>query len=208
MLLGGKDRRLLWSRDFEHPAAKISDLKQQLAYTAAKVLECAVDALSSKGERMRQETLRLHLNGCAGLALGLTNNPEMLLPVLRKVTEDAPGFAGGWGNLLRAEVIVFLGRNMQDPELRRRLLSDVVRARRVNPTLAETFLVESWLAPQRPISYWMPLVEKAVESNPNHSGALQERAENYTFVGRMKEAVSDAQRAVEFVPFRLPPAKH
>lgn len=200
VLLGGKDRSLLWSQEFEQPAAKQADLKQQMAYTAAKVLECAVDVLSSVGQRMGQETLKLYLNGCAGLAHSDTDNPEALLPVLRRVTEDARGFAGAWANLLRAEVTVFLHRDMQDRELRRRLLSNVVRARRVNPTLAETFLVESWLAPQRPISGWMPLVEKAVQFNPNHSGALQERAENYMFVGRTREAVTDAQRAVKFDP--------
>ena len=199
VLLSGKDHSLLWSQEFEQSVGKQADLKQQVAFTAAKVLECAVDALSSKGERMRQEILKLHLNGCAGLTLE-ASDPETLLPILRRVTEEAPDFEGAWANLLRAEVSIYQSRNLKDPALRRRLLSAVTRARRVNPTLAEAFRAESWLLPKRPISGWMPSVEKAVESNPNHSGALLDRMENYLFLGRMQEALSDAGRAVQFDP--------
>lgn len=199
ILLGGDDRSLLWSRDFEQPAAKQADLKQQLAYSAAKVLECAMQAVTSERTRLRQETLKLHLKGCAGLSLLQTNDPETLLPVLRRVTEEAPRLEGAWANLLQAEMD-FLQQNYDDRQIRRRLRSDIAQARRVNPNLVEAFVAEAWLSPPRPINGWLRFVERAVESNPNHSGALQERSLGYHHVGRMKDALHDAQRAVQFDP--------
>ena len=80
-----------------------ADLNQQLAYTAAKVLECAVEALASEGARMRQETLKLYLNGCSAYAELAAVDPRPLVPVFREVVEQAPTFEGAWAKLIHAE---------------------------------------------------------------------------------------------------------
>ena len=59
----GPDRALLWSNDFERPADQYSDLKQQLALTAARVVGCATEAVTNQGGKLNQQTLKLYLNG-------------------------------------------------------------------------------------------------------------------------------------------------
>lgn len=67
-LLSGRDRSLLWSRNFSQTSGNPADLKQQVAYTAALVLDCALEGLSTPGKRLAQPTLKRHLNGCATYA--------------------------------------------------------------------------------------------------------------------------------------------
>ena len=59
LLLSQKDGALLWARNFLQPVGKQGDLKQQVAYAAALVVKCASEALSAKGKKLDQATLKL-----------------------------------------------------------------------------------------------------------------------------------------------------
>ncbi len=50
MLVDNRADTLLWSREFTEPSGKQADLRQQMAYSAAQVLDCAVQALGSKDD--------------------------------------------------------------------------------------------------------------------------------------------------------------
>ena len=196
-LVDGDDGALLWSREFRPPSAKAADLRQQVAYTAARVLQCAAEGLSS---RLKQQTLKLYLTGCAELHSLWEADPRNLLDVFARVTQQAPGFAGGWEKLLLAQLEAFQNPDIQVPNARQSLRRSMAAAREINPDMAEAYLAEAWLSPPRPIIVWMRLAEKAVERNPNHAIALVERARGYEHVGRMRDAIADTRRAVQIDP--------
>ena len=196
-LVDSSDGALLWSRDFKPPSAKIADLRQQVAYTAARVLECATEGLSAE---LKQQTLKLYLAGCAVLHSLWEDDPRDLIQYFKKVTEQAPEFAGGWEKRLLAELEVVQNPNDQTPADSETLRRSIVRARQINPDMAEAYLAEAWLQNPRPIITWMKLAEKAVERNPNNAIALVERARGYQHVGRMRDAIADTKRAVQIDP--------
>ncbi|MEO5578095.1 MAG: hypothetical protein ABIR25_03460, partial [Sphingomicrobium sp.] len=199
-LLRGKGGNLLWSRDFPPAVRNASDLKQQVAYTAALVLQCASEALSVGGKKLDPQTLTLYLNGCADLSTALSDDPRNLISSFIKITQQAPQFEGGWANLLVVEMEVLSNPEFDDPGLRSRLRRHVMEARRINPNLAEIYLAEAWLSPRRPISGWMGRVEKAVQLNPNHAQAKAELSRALLYVGRMRDSVSEARHAAQLAP--------
>ncbi len=145
ILLGGKNRALLWFKDFEQPLARLGDLNQQLAYTTAKVLECAVEALTSEGARMRQKTLKLYLNGCSAYSEVAATDPRPLVPVFRAVVEQAPRFEGAWAKLINSEADVVVSFDWQEDAetMKPQLLRHLAAARKLNPDMAEILMAEA-----------------------------------------------------------------
>ena len=202
ILLGGKNRALLWSKDFEQPLARQGDLNQQLAYTAAKVLECAVEALTSEGARMRQETLKLYLNGCSAYSEVAATDPRPLVPVFRAVVEQAPRFEGAWAKLIHAEVGVAVSVDwLEDAEkMKPQLLRHMGAARKLNPDMAEVLIAEAELAPPGAYARRMGLLERAVERNPESPEAIAAYSANLMHVGRAYESIDKAKRAAQLDP--------
>ena len=102
-LLGGKDRSLLWSKEFTAPEGQGADLRQQLGFTAARIIGCALEAFNAKTQRVSQATLKLYLNACANLAeIGWDSRP--VIPILHQVIQDSPKFRPAWAKLITAEI--------------------------------------------------------------------------------------------------------
>jgi tetratricopeptide (TPR) repeat protein len=206
VLLDGKDRSLLWSNDFAQPTARRGDLEQQVAYTAARVLDCALEALGTRGKALDQQVLKIYLNGCAAHAEITGADPTELLPVFRQVTESVPDFEGGWAKLLDVETEMALYVFHPDYDaVRKRLRDDIVRARKLNPDMAEAFLAEASLLPQNAFLDRMRLIRHALRSEPDNGSALRAHSTNLQTVGRMKDSVEEAWRAVQLDP--LSPAQ-
>ena len=198
LALVDREGTLLWSRDFAQPDGNEADLRQQVAYSAGQVLRCATEALAPDHPRLDRSTLSLYLKGCADLSA--TSDPRMAIPTFRTVTEKAPRFAGGWGKLLTAELEAFKEAGASDKSLQDDLRRHVVDARKVNPELAETYLVQSWLQAPRPILGWMRLADEALKKKPDNAAILANHAIGLGHVGRLRDAVEDARRAAEIEP--------
>ncbi|HEX8257152.1 MAG TPA: hypothetical protein VF589_05935, partial [Allosphingosinicella sp.] len=200
-LVDNRGDTLLWSREVVQPGGNRTDLRQQIAYSAARVLGCATEALSPLHEPIALPTLRLYLNGCADLAdLLVQQDSAIAVATFRKVTEQAPAFAGGWAKLLLAQIQAFRGAGLNDPALRREIEASIAAARKLDPDMAEALLAEGWLQPRRPIAGWLRFSDEAVAKNPDHAEALGMRSLGLVQVGRMREAVDDARRAVGVEP--------
>ena len=150
-LLSGKDATVLWSGTFDQPSGNPADLKQQIAFSAARMLGCASEGLSLDGKHLDQKTLRLYLKICADLAeLGDREN-QTLVPRLRDVIARAPQFEAAWSKLLlvqtRAtaeEIKSIRFRAAKAAQLRR----DIAEARKVDPQMAEAALADPcWCHP-------------------------------------------------------------
>ena len=193
-----REGTLLWSREFTQPSGNQADLRQQVAYSAGQVLRCATEALAPNHPKLDPSVLSLYLKGCADLSA--SSDTRLAIPAFRTVTEKAPRFAGGWGKLLTAELEAFKATGASDLPLQQEMRRHVAEARKVNPDLAETYLVQSWLQAPRPILGWMRLADEALEKKPDNAAILENHATGLGHVGRLREAVDDARRASEIEP--------
>ena len=189
---------LLWSREFTQPGGNPADLRQQIAYSAGQVLRCATEALAPGHPELEPSVLSLYLKGCADLSA--TADTRLAIPTFRTVTEKAPRFAGGWAKLLIAELEAFKATGASDLALQQEMRRHVAEARKVNPELAETYLVQSWLQTPRPIFGWMRFADEALEKEPDNAAILVNHATGLGHVGRIREAVEDARRASKIEP--------
>ena len=197
-LLDGKDRAVLWSKDFDQASGNPADLKLQVAYTAARVLQCALEALPSGKRRVDQQTLKLYLNGCARLAEDFGTSVANLSSIFAEVVERSPDFRPGWAKLLLADA-TFLA-DQASPEIEAAARRHLSEARKFDPNMPEETLLEMRLLPLSSYEQALTLLDKAKRQNPNNSAVLISRLDALTAVGRMRESVEDAKRAADLDP--------
>lgn len=202
-LLQGKNRILLWSRSFEQPRDQQADLKQQLAYSAAQVLQCAAQATEFGGQSLRPQTHKLYLNGCAEFAAAIGSDDQAVVPIFVRVVEDAPGFRDAWAklliaksNLVAAASLAGTQVNSEDESLRR--LAEQARERFAD--MPEVYLAQLVLLPTKSHAQRLKLADQAKELGPDNPFVLVYRALELSLVGRMNEAVADMARAAELDP--------
>lgn len=200
MLLDNRSETMLWSREFTQPDGNQADLRQQIAYSAAQVLDCAVQARGSKDQTIRPPTLKLFLGGCADMANQVAQDPRVAISIFERVTEQAPTFEGGWKKLLLAEIQALRSGFGTDPLTRRNLQKHVTQAKRLDSAMGEAFLAEAWLAPQRPVAGFMRKVDRAVAADPDNPESLAFQAIALTNVGLMQDALAATRRAVKSNP--------
>ena len=198
-LLAGSDRSLLWSKQFEQPLGKEAELRQQLAVTAGRALDCALQALSDKRTKLSPQLLKLYLNGCAGFDELAYEELRRMIPVMRQVTQQAPKFEGAWGRLIMAELLAGIAAP-DDPTLLPLLRQHIAEARRFHPHLAESYLAEVELLPEDAIGERLRLIELAIRHNPNHPEPPAARSYYLRFVGRMSESAQSAKRGADLNP--------
>ncbi len=199
MLFAGRDRTLLWSDEFQSP--NTADLNQQLAYTAARVLDCALEALNVAGKRLEQQTLTIYLNGCAQHAELIGANQTEVIPIYLQVTERAPWFIPAWAKLLSAEVASASPSGSGEARARvARIRARIAQVRKLDPTMAEVVLAEIVLLPQTALIEKAKLLDRAILKQPDNPHLLAARSSLRGLVGRWREAVDDARRASELEP--------
>ena len=199
-LLAGGNGGLLWSRQFRQEQQPEADLRQQVAYSAALALACATEAMAPGHRKLNDETLKLYLGGCARISGETMEQPQPFAEIFRKVTQQAPDFAGGWAKLLIMETEVVVESGMRDPAMRKSLQMHIRQARKINPTMAEAYYAEVWMMNLRDINGWMPLSEAAVTKNPFNTVALSAHSADMSLVGRLQQSVDYARRAVQADP--------
>ena len=200
LLLDGRTRDLLWSKDFELPNSRQADLQQQVAFTAGRALDCALEALAGERTGLTRPVLKLYLNGCTTIDETAYRDLHQLIPTFRQVTAQAPRFEGGWARLVQVEVFAAANSPGGDPALMALLKKHIAEARKVNPHLAEAYLAEVELLAPTDHAARLRLVELAVEHNPTQPDPFAARAHYLRFVGRMNESVESAKRASELDP--------
>lgn len=200
MMLLDRGGTLLWSGEFTEPSTGHADLRQQMAYSLAKVLDCAVQALAVENGKLELSTLKLYLNGCANQSNLLAQDPLAAVAVFAKVSEQAPNFEGAWKKLLLAQIQMMRDRGDRDPRKRQVLRKTIDQARQRHPDIAEASLAEAWLRPSRPLSGWIKLVQQAVEKDPDNPDILTFQSLVHSNVGQLQAALADTRRAVESDP--------
>ena len=199
-LLAGKDGTLLWSKDFREEADGQGDLEQQMAYTGAQVMECAVEGSDNGQGRIDQETLKLFLNGCAVFAEKYRTDPQGIVPIFLRIITSSPRFESAWRKLLLAESLFTRTERLLNRVSPGGLPEHIAAARKLNSDIPEIYLAESTLLPINAFAERSRLLHRAIQLDSDNPDLLVMRAEFYAGVGRMAESVEDANRAVELNP--------
>lgn len=197
MLVDDRIGTLLWSEEFKSTSDNPADLRQQMSYSAAKVLECAVQATVAK---VSLATLKLYLSGCANLSNLLAQDPRAAVGIFEMVAEQSPRFEGAWKKLILADIQALRLGGRAISEQRGKLQRHTVEARRLNPEMAEAFLAESRLRPPRPLAERIGLVQQALARDPENSEILAYLSLNKGNVGLMQESLANMRQAVKLDP--------
>lgn len=201
VLMTGQDRTVLWSDDLAEESVSLADLKLRAAFTSARVLGCVLEGLSPGVAPLSQSVLKLYLNACALLGETYSQDSSPVIPVLEKVTQQAPEFKPAWAKLLVAQTSRYQQAKADErsaiaASLRRR----IVEARKFDPQMPEAFLAELELLPAPLIYEQIKLVDQALKAGPTNPFVLRGRSLALMGVGRMEAAVVDARRAASLDP--------
>jgi tetratricopeptide (TPR) repeat protein len=201
MLLAGKDRSVLWSEEFKPESGSSSDLNQQAAFAAARVLGCALDGFSPTSAALTPAVLKSYLNACALLDETLFNDPSRAVAMFQQVTAAAPGFKPGWAKRLVAETNRYQQLNAKDKKAYAAQFRQLIAAsRKLDPDLPEAYVAEIELLPGRDFYDEVRLIDRALASDPNNEYVLATRSLVMLIVGRMDAAVADARHAASLDP--------
>lgn len=196
LLLDGRSSSVLWSGQFERPAANIGDLRQELGYTASQVLGCALDAYRSRQIASKLDLLKSYLQSCAAAANADSADPVAEAAQFRRIIAAAPKFTGAWAKLLLIETDIPLN----SPARRAQLQADIEQARKLQPDLPEIFLAELNLLPFDAYAAGLRIMDEGLRRNPDSSLLLEARSGQLLQTGRLRDAVDDAKRAAEIDP--------
>ena len=198
VLLDGRNRSILWSRNFESPTDRLADLKQQLAITAARVMACALESGEAK---LNQQVLKSYLNGCAAFAEVRGLDPRSVISTFREVVRQSPDFVGAWAKLIMAEAQT-LGAlpPSEHARLSRTLREDIAAARKLDPKLPAAYLADFLLLPRDAVEQRTALMSKALLEHPDDPSLLELNSSVLFGLGFASDAVDHAKRAAGLDP--------
>lgn len=192
---------ILWSKSWSVPDASKFDLGQQVSLAASQAVLCLIDARAGP-KRINQPALGLYVNACAGLA-----DPNLSIKrldtAMEQVVKLAPDFPRGWSSVSLARAIIVESEIQRagtpNPASLKAALEAIATARKLDPKSGLSYLAEWHLKLMDPL-LGIPLLDKAVEVDPDEP-IVQARYSNVLqAVGRMSEAIEAAHRATELDP--------
>ena len=198
LVLNNENGEVLWSKDFRQPRTSVSGLAQQLAYTAGKVLDCAIET-RDRSDRLSRQDAKLYLAGCAGLADANESSIRDLDRVFEQVARGAPAFEPAWRKSLMAQATILDWYDRTDAD--KQHASEIVRAAaKLGSRLPELDVARSALLPSNAISARMKLAESAYNRAPADDAIAVYYSVLLTRAGRLYEGVAAARRAVRNDP--------
>ena len=208
VLKSPRDSSILWSTDFEQPSGKRADLVQQVTYTAARIIGCAMEGLDG-AERLEPTPLKAYLNACAQLSDTGSFDLRQPLPLLLEVVEASPRFEPAWQALLLTEADLIRPESSEaepDPRMVAELRRHIVQARKINPEMAAADIAEAMQLPARDFTGRLALIRQAAKRNPDDPAVLVNLAGALSESGHLREGIKLANKAVRLDP--LSPLTH
>ena len=200
-VLSGADRSILWSTSLQQPTNRADELEQQLTITSERVLSCALEALSQRKDRIDAPTLKLYLNGCSRLqeVYGNGEYDPGLISLFEQVVRRAPHFEGAWAKLLATESEV---ARLPDPpaKIADNLHTQITQIEQLGLAPGELYAAKASLLPQGEFGRILSVYDQGVRVDPDNALLYRLRSEALQRVGRMIDAVFDADRALKIDP--------
>jgi tetratricopeptide (TPR) repeat protein len=194
LVFRGKDRQLLLSQAFVAPPGTTADLGTSVAIAARSAIGCGNDALASK-PAMQLPDLKQYLRACERFnALYGIEDVSLVIPQLAQIVARYPHFTPAWKQLLLASAFVrSLSTDLPKPS-QQWLQAKRDAAARIDQNMPELAIAELELLPVTDFARRLGLLDHAVAANPDDQFVLGARAEQLMAVGRVNDAVVDAER--------------
>jgi hypothetical protein len=197
-VLSGPTRSILWAGHFEQPNGKSAELSAQVSLTAARVLSCAVEALSARKSKMGEQTVKLYLTGCSRLEEEYDETSSNIAPIFEKVVKSAPQFAPAWSRLLYSEAIAADG--LPDSPMLAPLKKHFEAARRQKIDTGAMYVAEAALLPSNKYLERIQTLERGVAAYPEDPMLQAALGDWLMRVGRQNDAMVHARRASDLDP--------
>ena len=197
-LMARGHRGLLWSRSWSDVDLGSTDLKKQMALTASQALMCALQATDGR-PALQRALAGSFIHGCVGEGL----SEEEKKRIFTRITREQPDFAPAWVELATAYAkLAFRHYASDEPvpaELAKPGLEAVRTALRLNPRSGRAVLAQLPFV-AKTLSEDIEIHERAVATEPENGEVHHNYASALRNVGRMRESVEEARRAVELDP--------
>lgn len=200
LVLTGKDNSLLWSGEFKSDGGSTADLRQRLALTAGRVLDCALEAGTSGG--LPADLLKMFLNACSASVENAGGGPDLVESQLRPIVARLPKFEPAWRRLIVADTYSVTGARFtaELPQAQDQLRADAAEVKKRFPDLPELAVAENELAPRLDYGRAIARLTKAVERAPDSPLLWSELSNALAQVGLLYDAVAKARRSAELDP--------
>jgi tetratricopeptide (TPR) repeat protein len=178
----------------------VDNLRTYAAIAAASALGCTTEALASRPE-LRLDVLKRYLGACTRFrSLYGMEDVSILIPQLEQVVQREPRFLPARKQLLLAGAFLrSIPTEVAKPSPQW-LRAQIEAARRIEPSMPELRLAELELLPMTDFAGRIRLVDSLREEHPDDMFVLGARAEQLMLVGRINEAVVDAERTARLDP--------
>lgn len=199
-LVSTRNSAIIWSNPIESAQASQSDFAQMVAVNAQRTLACATDALSYRREKVDQATLKLYVSGCAQFdaAFGTNSSNTPLDKLFQRVVDKAPHFAPAWSKLFQVE-----SEDLYSPDrdqLSKAVRAQLERAKALGIDVPEAYAVKANLLPPGDFVGIFRTFDEGIAKHPDNAFLFRLRGERDSYVGRMRDAVSETGHAVQLDP--------
>jgi tetratricopeptide (TPR) repeat protein len=201
-LFDAHSSEVLWSTVVEKAAASGSNLSWQISALTSSVLLCAFRR-DSDSAKLETRSLRLLLAACDAMQ----NEPNgQAIDLLRRFIALQPKSAQGIAYLALAQAqAADYQRTTNGAEAIVTMLGEQARANateamKADPHLCASYLAQSIVIPSGRWGEQFALIEKGLNADPDCAMLLARKSYLLEAVGRMKDAIASAQRAVALDP--------
>jgi tetratricopeptide (TPR) repeat protein len=190
----------LWTLSLEGKAANLVDMRQQAVASLGNVLSC-LGEVQSQPTKIGRDAVGLFLNGCGKFSDIYESAPDQeIVSLFRRLTERAPDFAPGWAYLALVEIRSWPSTPPQEHhQLVLSARAELKRARELNPTLPVVFAADASL-PEHAVGPALTILDEGLKLHPESALLRQARSTSLAIVGRTRESIDEARKAMELDP--------
>lgn len=200
-LSAGNRPGILWSKSWVDVDLRTSDLEKEMSLAASQALVCVLEA-NEAPKTLKPQLLAMYVSGCISFG-DYPRSAPLLIDLFSKITAEAPDHAPSWSGLAlayaaRAESFVDEGKPIP-ADVRRGASNAIDNAIRLDPKSGKAVLAKVPFVAKRRVDR-VALMEEAVRLEPKSALLHRELSGILQWVGRMQDAVAEAERAVELDP--------
>jgi DNA-binding winged helix-turn-helix (wHTH) protein/TolB-like protein len=190
-------RTILWSEDFERPVAEAEPLQAEVAARATRLAAYALQAKAAGP--LSDAAVSDYITGIEHIRFTWIGGGQEAEPILRRVVQQAPQFAGGHAQLAVSLVLQVQGGAAQrSAEMKAEALREAHRAVALDPRGYGAYAVFAWLTPD--LASREAVWRKGMAMDPGEAGYPYLLGGDLMAVGQLKAAAENERRAVALDP--------
>jgi DNA-binding winged helix-turn-helix (wHTH) protein/TolB-like protein len=189
-------RTVLWSEDFERPVAESESLQAEVAAKATKLAAYALQAKAAGP--LSDAVVSDYITGIEHIRFNWNGGGQEAEPILRRVVQQAPQFAGGHAELAVSLTGQVQGGGRPAAEVRDEALREAQKAVALDRRGYGAYAVFAWLTPD--LASREAAWRKGMAMDPGEAAYPYLLGGDLMQVGQLKAAAENERRAVAMDP--------